>query len=84
MCKRFFDNDGLRRLEAILDATFADLRIRRDSHYAQCTREYLATLLLTLPVDELTNAEARMQLTGRLSAFETVRGPLHATTSEPA
>ena len=62
MCRRFFDNDGIRRLEKILERTFADLKIADDCEYAKASREFIAKMLLSSDPDELA-ADASQHLT---------------------
>lgn len=49
---RSYDDNGIRKLEAIIDQTFADLGIPADSAYAKAARQRIAELLLSTQFDD--------------------------------
>jgi hypothetical protein len=52
MCHKFFDEEGIRRLEGIVERTFEDLAIDGNAPYAQQTREHIARLLFQFQLDQ--------------------------------
>jgi hypothetical protein len=76
--RRHFDNAALKRLEVILDRTFADLNIDDQSPFARASREFVATML-TLP-DEQASPEAVSDLIAKKDRlFGTARTNVAAT-----
>ena len=52
MRKPNFDSKGVRRLQSIIDTTFADLEIEESSNYARESRRVLAEMLLKIENEE--------------------------------
>jgi hypothetical protein len=65
MCCRSFDNEGIRRLETIVDKAFSDLAIDAKAPYALQTREHIAKLLLQMNLDQWPTSLAVDMLTHR-------------------
>ncbi len=71
MKARWYDNDQLRRMERILDQTYADLGIDAASPYARHARELLARLLFEYEVYRHTESAAAhvLRAKARLHGF---------------
>ena len=69
MCRTFFDNNGIRRLEAILDRTLTELKIDDTSDYARNGREFIAKMLLKLELDEQPVDIAAERLSARARSY---------------
>lgn len=69
LSKRYFDDVGLKRLEAVLDLTFADLNIKETSEFACASREFVATMLLSLKVDDEDVGTAASKLAIKARSF---------------
>lgn len=52
MGHNFFDDEDIRKLEAIVERTFKDLAIDETAPYARQTREHIAKLLFQLQLDK--------------------------------
>ena len=84
MRKMYFDNNGIRRLEAILDRTLTDLKIDEATGYARSSREFIAKMLLKMELEAKPVDTAASQLSARATSYGMSRkaAKSHPTTSD--